>query len=204
MPGDFQMRKQYSHDMSAQGWIILGAAALPAVAAIVAAIIAANSARSARRSELHAQKVHDLEERISDRKYEIYKPMINLLGDILGAGPSKKFDEVLSMMRDFATWIGICGSDDAVIAFHNFLQAAYKDAPPAIMLRLYGDFLLAARKDMGYADTNVRREQLLGSGINDIYDHPDVVDPSFEEVCDRLNWSPPWLADLVPLDANLL
>jgi hypothetical protein len=86
----------------------------------------------------------------------------------------------------FSTWIGIYGSDGAVRAFHNFMQAAYHALPSAVLLRLYGNFLMEARKDMGYPDTVVHREHILGIKINDIYDRSNMIDSSLEEICQRL------------------
>ncbi|MGH3833859.1 MAG: hypothetical protein ACRDRS_26045 [Pseudonocardiaceae bacterium] len=107
--------------------------------------------------------------------------------------------QAAEIFRDFATWIGIYGSDGAVHAFHNFMQAVYRNPPPAVLMRLYGDFMVEVRKDIGYPDTAVRREHLLGMRVTDIYEIPDVIDPSFEEICARLDWQPPWLSpDVVP------
>jgi hypothetical protein len=118
--------------MSVQSfWLALAIAAIPAFASIGAAIIAARAARDARRSDAEAQRARDLEARNSERKYEIYEPMINMLRDVLTAGGNVGIDEgeVRTKMADFATWISIYGSDDAVEAFHNIMQAAYTSAP---------------------------------------------------------------------------
>lgn len=179
-------------------WVTLVVAGIAAVASIGAAVVAGMFAWRARRADAEAQRARDLESRISERKYEIYEPMINYLRDMLSGGianPSDAEREAGSArFRDFSTWISIYGSDEAVEAFHNFMQAAFTGAPPQIFLRLYGDFMVAARKDMGYADTAIRREHLLGMKINDIYRQPNVIDPALDEVCDRLGWQPPWLS----------
>lgn len=182
-------------------WLTLLIALIPATASIGAAITAGLYARAAKRADAEAQRTRDLEDRISERKYEIYKPMINALRDAFNKNKDsdKKVADLTLMMADFSTWISIYGSDESVTTFHNIMQASYSNAPPAIFLRLYGDFLLAARKDMGYPETKVDREHLLGLRINDIYEKGDVIDPSFEEVCERLDWQPPWLhSNVVP------
>jgi hypothetical protein len=61
----------------------------------------------------------------------------------------------------FTSWLGIFGSDGAVVAFYEFMQALYRGEPREILTRLYGDLLMEARKDMGYPDTIVQREHLL-------------------------------------------
>jgi hypothetical protein len=56
---------------------------------------------------------------------------------------------------------------------------------------------------MGHPGTKIERERLLGMRINNIYDYPDVIDPSSSEVYERLGWQPPWLSpNLVPREAE--
>ncbi|MEV6240711.1 hypothetical protein [Lentzea sp. NPDC051838] len=183
-------------------WVALIAAGASAFAAIAAAVIAGVFAWKTRRAEVEAERARDLENRISERKYEIYKPMIELLRDMLGGDTptGKRADESTKKIADFSTWIGIYGSDESVGSFHNLMQAIYSEPPVAVFMRLYGDFLVAARRDIAHPDTSVDKRHLLGMRIRDIYTYPDVVDPSFEEVCKRLSWQPPWLSgDVVPL-----
>jgi hypothetical protein len=174
-------------------------AGISALAAIFAAVVAGVFAWKTRRADADAQRARDLESRISERKYAVYEPFINLFADVLSRRKSPTQEVLLKKLQDFATWISIYGSADAVKAFHDFAQAAYNDAPAPILLRLYGDFMVAARKDMGYDDAGVYREHVLGMRITNIYTYPDVIDQSFEEVCDRLDWQPPWLSsDVTP------
>jgi hypothetical protein len=174
--------------------VLLTAASLPAVAAIIAAIIAARSARMAKRSEIEAQRIRELEERISERKYDTYKPMIDLFKDVLNR---QAVDESTHRERisTFATWVAIFGSDGAVKAFHDFMQASYNSAPASILMRLYADFVLAARQDMGYPDTTSTRKEILGSRIADLHTHPLFadIDKPFAELCRDVGWTPPWL-----------
>lgn len=184
--------------MTQSTWLTLAIAGIPALASVTAAVVAGVFAWKTRRADAEAQRARDLESRISEKKYEVYQPMINLIRDILARKATDQ-DELTRTLENFSTWIGIYGSDEAVEVFHNFMQAAYSDAPWTIQLRLYGDFLLAARKDMGYPETSVQREHLLGMRITDIYTHHDVIDQSFEEIADRQNWKAPWLsADITP------
>ncbi len=79
--------------------------------------------------------------------------MIDLLGQVLVPGGADKAleneAEMIERLSEFASWISIFGSDDAVKSFHNFMQGAFHAAPAPITLRLYADFVLAARRDMG-------------------------------------------------------
>lgn len=175
--------------------ITLTVAAIPAIAAIVAAIIAARSARVAKKSENEAQRLRELESRISEKKYDTYKPMINTLKDMLDR---RTVDEEAfrSHISEFATWVAIFGSDEAVESFHNFMQASFNPpTPPIIFMRLYADFVLAARRDMGYPDTRNTRKQILGSRITDVHTHPLFahIDKPLPDLCRDTEWAPPWL-----------
>src|SRR5262249_12528155 len=122
-------------------WLALVIASLPAIAAIVAAILAARSARHTKAYEQEAQRVRDLENRISERKYEVYKPMIDHFRDILTRSADGKIatpsEEVTrSKIADFQSWISIYGSDEALRAFSNLMQGGYHAAPTSVILRL--------------------------------------------------------------------
>jgi flagellar basal body-associated protein FliL len=64
-------------------WIAILVAGIAAVAAIAAAVVAALSARSTKQLELRAQRTRELESRISERKIDVYKPLIELLGNVI-------------------------------------------------------------------------------------------------------------------------
>lgn len=181
-------------------WVVLLVAGITAAASVVAAIISGIFAWKARRADSEAQRARDLENRISERKYELYKPMIDFFRDVVqrteiigensGTIPQ---EQIRAMLANFSTWIGVYGSDGAVQAFHNFMQTAFHGPPPMeILLRLYSDFLMETRKDIGYPDTSLAPEYLLGLRVTDIYEHPDATRLSFEKLCDKHNWRPPW------------
>ncbi|HEV2639702.1 MAG TPA: hypothetical protein VGX23_31505 [Actinocrinis sp.] len=120
-----------------------------AAASVVAAIVAACYAKSTQRNDAEAQRARELKSRISERKYELYKPMIELFGDILDstktAGMAERAAEIQAKFADFSTWVNIYGSDGAIVAFHNFKQAAFHPPLPSLVAtRLFADFLLEA------------------------------------------------------------
>jgi hypothetical protein len=180
-------------------WVAILVASIAAGAAVIAAIVAAASARSTKQLELQAQRTRDLESRISERKAEVYKPMIDMLGTILSAAaqdvkPSP--EKVQANMREFATWIIIYGSEDAIKAYHNFTQAAFAQAPGLIATRLYAEFILAARRDLGYPETSVTAMEIMGMRVTDLYsefEYRSAMTQTFEELCQRERWTPPWL-----------
>ncbi|MER5703448.1 hypothetical protein ABT023_16105 [Micromonospora sp. NPDC002296] len=177
---------------------MLAVAAIPALAAIIAAFVAGRYAKSSKTSEHEAQRLRDLESRISDRKYETYQPMIALLGDMLNrekAAELLKGEDIPARLHEFATWASIYASDDSVRAFRNLMQASYAGAPGEITLRLYCEFVLAARRDIGRSDTTTTTEEILGMRVTDLYAKDGllwVVKESFPKICRRVNWSPPW------------
>jgi hypothetical protein len=179
---------------SADWRISLAVAAIPALAAIIAAVIAARSAKSAKKSDIDAQHLRDLEARISEKKYEVYKPMINLLKDILDQRPMAE-DEFKSRISEFSAWVTIFGSDEAVKAFHHFMQTTYADnTPPIVLMKLYAEFVLSARRDMGYPDTAINAKHFLGMRISDLYtdDLFSKVDTPLADLCREVGWTPPW------------
>jgi hypothetical protein len=102
---------------------------------------------------------------------------------------------MLEGLSDFGAWVGIVGSDDAVRAFHNMMQGAFHNAPAQVTLRLYAEFLLAARRDMGDNLSTLTGAELLGIRVNDLYDTPENLDMarmSFDELCAKHGWNPPW------------
>jgi hypothetical protein len=112
-------------------------ALIGAAASVVAAIVAARYAKSTQRNDAEAQRTRELESRISERKYEVYKPMTELVGDMLdstkSAGMADRTAEILTKFADFSTWVRVYGSDEAIAAFHNLKQATFHlPLPPLV------------------------------------------------------------------------
>jgi len=182
-------------------WIPLAVAVVAALAALAGAAMSVRSAKALKVAELEVQRVRDLENRISQRKYETYQPMIELLRDLLDPARSQALigsrENFLDKIADFSAWIGVYGSDGAVRAFHNFMQAVYHNPPVPVLMRLYADFLVAIRRDIGNPDTEIGRTDLLGLRINDLYDLGGgeiyvSLTSSFDEVCRTADWPVPW------------
>jgi hypothetical protein len=175
-------------------WITILVAGIAAAAAITAAIVAALSARSTKHLELQAQRARELESRISERKIDIYKPMIEMLGKAISPSalqnPSTSEDNI-DKIAEFSTWIAIYGSDDTIKIYHNFMQAAFNQAPTLVVSRLFAEFIIAARRDIGYPDTTVTALHLMGMRIDDLYSEGEyclAMSLPFEELCQQENW----------------
>jgi hypothetical protein len=177
-------------------------ASVPAAASVVAAVVAAVAASRTKSRENEAARIRDLESRISEKKYAVYKPMIDALGDVFDLERAQKADgkderdrDLRQRISDFWIWITIYGSDDAVRAFHRFMQSTYVQAPAPIMMRLYADFVLAARRDIGYPKSDLNAIDFLGIRISDIYSSADmmaIAGQSFDSLCKKHDWQPPW------------
>ena len=190
-------------------WLAILVVVIPAIASVIAAIVAARSAQAAKRGEAEAQRIRDLENRISERKYETYRPMLEMLGDVFSQAKTSReavadVDSNVDKFVSFSKWITIYGSDQAFRAYHNLTQSFQYDPPIQITLRLIADFMLAARKDIGYPETEVTRAQLVALRINDFYQLGDVVGQvmtlPLDEACKLVGWLPPWSS----MNANTL
>jgi hypothetical protein len=124
--------------------------------------------------------------------------MIELFGRIISNaahGIQASPEEVEPKIAEFSTWITIYGSDETVEIYHNFMQAAFNQAPGLVASRLYAEFILATRRDIGYPDTSVTALQIMGMRVNDLYSEAEyhrAMDLSFEEPCRQEKWTPPW------------
>ncbi|MEU8418351.1 hypothetical protein AB0C24_36610 [Amycolatopsis japonica] len=101
-------------------------------------------------------------------------------------------EEELKHKRRFDTWVNVYGSDGIVKAYSRLMQGLPAGAPPDIQFRLYADFLIEVRKDIGDPGTAVDRMQILGPRSANLSDRRSLTDADFDTVCKRLGWVPPW------------
>jgi hypothetical protein len=104
-------------------------------------------------------------------------------------------------MLDFVTWISIYGSPDAVIAFRNFRQATFHDAPPLLLMRFYAELLATIRRDIGGREDEVTPTDILALTLTDVYTDGKlaaVLHGSLREVSKKEGWEPPWLRKKPP------
>lgn len=181
-------------------WAPIVIAAVPATIALISAGLAARSAKKTKRFEVQAQYVRDLENRIAEKKFETYQPMIDTLYDMLDPEKVKgaNMSNVLETFNRFDAWIAIYGSDEVVAAWHRFRQAAFHDAPALVFVRLYADVIMAARRDLGAPNTRVARMEIVGNRLNDLYvdtgdlDIKTILSLDWPEISNRTGWAVPW------------
>lgn len=187
------------------GWELIStilAAALSAGAAIYAAWAAAK----AKASEVEATRLRELEQRLSERKMEIYGRIMAALGNLLTPEEARRLapkapknksggDSLESAIFDFMNDVVIYGSDDVLRAFTRFRLASDANPPAPVIIRLVSDFMLAIRRDLDGGQSAVTGIEMIGMRINGLYDEPKVIaalrEP-FEVVCDQNEWTPPW------------
>jgi hypothetical protein len=192
-------------------WIAILIAVLAMFGSVLATIIASRSARADKRFEIQVNRLNEIQSRNSERKYEMYKPVIELFGQALSIGEPSPLtdDERKKVFLDFTTWVSIYGSDGMMTAYHNLRQAIFmqmasinapaddsppkNDVPAAILARLYVDFILAIRRDIGYPDTKIGVREILGIRVDDLYSVDSMIlTLPFEKLCEREKWTPPW------------
>lgn len=192
--------------MTAGEWTAIVVAILAAAASIAATVIAARTQRSVSLALAEAERLRAMEARNDERKYVVYKLMVDHLHFILLNNdvelPPDELERVRRMGIDFGTWLSVFGSDDALQAYHNWCQCfvfqpAYSYPPPPwpVVYRLMADLLLVARHDIGRPDGAVARRELLGLRLTNMYVEADVLAAlalPLDEVFQRNNWQPPW------------
>ena len=187
--------------MDASDWVVLVVGLVASVASLGGAVLAASSAKSAHAAEKEAARLQFLEQRLAQRKNDVYQEQIDLLGRMLGPAEQRVgLDDAKTMQKfqEFSAWIGIVGSDEAVRSWANLMQSTFHDAPPVVLLRLYAEFQLAARRDLGDPDTSLTAPELMAIRIKDLYDDPiyfTAMTAPFAEVCTAHSWAIPWEQD---------
>ncbi|WP_454115254.1 hypothetical protein [Microbacterium lacticum] len=177
-------------------WLQIVALVTPAAVAIFSAIWASRSARRAQRAEHESARLRALEDRVAQKKYELYQPLLQTLGDILtpsrNAAATKQLEDVIA---DFQTFVTVWGSDEVVEAFYRYRAAANSSPPTLVIMRLMADFLVAVRRDVAWPDTRILNLHAIGMRINDLSEHPEMVEAlamPLHELFDRENWSAPF------------
>jgi hypothetical protein len=183
--------------------VTIAVALIAAVASIVAAVVAARSAGSSKRLEVQAQRIRDLESRISERKYKMYEPFLEMINNFFDhtekgreaiADPKVNVEGFVAFSKQITTY----GSDDAVEAYHKWNMATMNNAPVPIITRLMADFLLAVRRDLSYPDTEISGTTLIATTfrVRDFYQQGDefrkIMTLPLSEACALVGWQQQW------------
>jgi len=164
---------------------------------VAAAIVASRSAARSKAAELQATRTLAPEH----RRAEVFEGLAEAIEEVWQivrsgkASPGRFEKGPLVAIRRFMHWVQIYGSDEAVRASNRYMQAIYHDVPPIISMRLMGELLVVARRELGLPDTGIEPVDVLAFWVTDVYDdaqaHADLTEP-IERVYARYNWTPPW------------
>jgi hypothetical protein len=188
--------------------------------AISVALIGARSARRVKLEEAQTQRLLESESRNADRKYEIYKSIIELFDAVLldPAQGQARFralgeEEVLRRLDEFGTWIVIWGAGGAVRAYHDLVTTLFSLEGPLqnqvweffpLLHRLYANFVIEVRHDIGFAHTgaDIDPRHVLALGHFAFY-RSHLVEASkmpmpriYRHYKRNYAWDPPWKTKL--------
>jgi hypothetical protein len=169
-------------------------ALLSVVAAVVAAWIAKRASDRATTAQLTVAHLQRLEQRVADRKISVYD-----LRKSIQDAENVNEQEMTDKLNEFGAWVAIVGSDEAVRSFGNYMQGSFGNAPGLVAMRLYADFLLAARRDLGDPTSKLTAMDVWALKVNDLYSAEgalirDTLMLPLERACALNGWAPPWLS----------
>jgi hypothetical protein len=121
------------------------------------------------------------QERLNDDRRRVYteilEPFVRIFAGIKNPKENQKaLQQVLSVeYKRTAFQFNLIGSDAVVRSFNRMMQYIYSNDPelggsldPVELVRLWGDFLLEIRKDVGNPKTKLTGVDMLRSQIKDI------------------------------------
>ncbi len=106
------------------------------------------------------------------KKVEIYEKVINLFFDSifaqkLGQEP-KTEEELVKSIHDMTPDLILWASDDVLNLYIKFRQIANNQDSSTTPILLFGQMLLAMRKDLGHQNNQINQESILGTFVNDV------------------------------------
>jgi ABC-type sugar transport system substrate-binding protein len=180
----------------AQLWVSIVTIGVPAVASIIAAVTAGRYASKARLAEGKAARLHALEERTAQLRREMYEPVIETLGDLMGQQTrAQAMTTMESVIVKFQNFVVVWGSDEVVTAFYRFRRASALNPPAAITIRLTAELLLAMRRDLAWPDSKITSLEVMGSRISDLQKGSELEGAftlPFDKLAAREGWTLPW------------
>jgi hypothetical protein len=108
------------------------------------------------------------------KKIEIYDRLIKLFFDTIFANKigkkPKSEDELIKCFADMTPELILWASDDVLNLYITFRQISTSDPRinPSNPVILFGQMLLAIRKDLGHQNNNINESFILGTFVNDL------------------------------------
>lgn len=175
------------------------------VAVIAAGVAIFNAERSRRASriaqqaEADAARLRMLEERLAQRKEDVYRPIVEALGglfDKTGGEDAQKqrLKDLEPVLQKFTTLLPVWGSEKVVLTFFLFRTLSSHSPPSEVTFRLVGDFLAAIREDITGVQDSISGYEIFGLRINDLDKNPQYIrafELSLEGLAKEHNWALP-------------
>lgn len=130
------------------------------------------------------EEIRRTQDRLNDNQrtvyFEVLEPFIRTFAGVNNPKETQKaLKQVLSVdYRKTAFEFSLIGSDDVVRAFNSMMQHIYSmehnpERQSTILMRLWGELLLAIRKDVGNFKTRLTAKDMLRNQIKDIDEYFD-------------------------------
>lgn len=105
-------------------------------------------------------------------------------------------------MNDFWREALTYASDDCQRAFGRMMQGAFNDAPGPVIMRLYAEFVIAARRDLGDESSRLTPTEVFAPKLTDLFTAEDSTVFGFDrgtirDLADRHSWPVPWAGSLL-------
>ncbi len=127
------------------------------------------------RAQASSEAAAEFELRLASDKRFLYKLYTDLVRNVLENKDTqdRRTQKLILEMRRFVFGSMINASDGVVLAHNRFLRAANLRAE--LVLPAMADVILEMRRDAGMAETKLKPVTILASFVNDIEDHPDLL-----------------------------
>jgi hypothetical protein len=124
------------------------------------------------------KRAQELEAKLVTDKAVLYKVYLDVLRDLFGKVGGKADERtlapILNKLNTFVFGSLLIASDEVVIAHDRFMRAS--SVAPEMVLPAVADVILAMRKDVGEAATDLRPIDVLATFVRDIEDLAPAFD----------------------------
>jgi hypothetical protein len=141
------------------------------------------------------EKRQQLETRLGESKRALYEGYVDVLKDVARrtkAGSTEAAPEHIEQLRTFAFRSVLIASDEVLKAHIRFTNLGRISTSEKAALPAVADVLLALRKDMGFPDTKLTGQDLLGVFVNEIdaiAEHFRVWETDKRDWDEKMGWT---------------
>lgn len=119
------------------------------------------------------EKRDEIERKLSDTKFKVYNDLIDIFIGVLQEQKQKQKStinerKIISTLQSAQRQLLMYGSDDVLGEFINFMEFCYAgNTDIHKMMKIYSNFLIAIRKDMGNKHSKIKNHDILRMLITD-------------------------------------